>query len=135
VPPGTDDGTKVRLKGQGTRAKDGRVGDLLVSFQVEPDRFFSRDGLDLVCTVPVNMVQAALGTKIKVRTVDGKHVVLRIPPGTQPGRKFRIKGQGIEKHGTRGDQLVEVAVHVPGHLSPEQESKLRAFAEEAGLKY
>lgn len=135
VPPGTDDGTKVRLKGQGTRTKGGRLGDLMVSFQVEPDRFFSREGLDVLCTVPVNMVQASLGTKIKVRTLDGKHVVLRIPPGTQPGRRFRIKGQGIEKHGTRGDQLVEIAVHVPGSLSAEQEAKLRAFADEAGLKY
>jgi molecular chaperone DnaJ len=135
VPPGTDDGTKVRLKGQGTRAKDGRSGDLLVSFQVEPDHFFSREGLDVLCAVPVNIVQAALGTRIKVRTVDGKHVVLRIPPGTQPGRKFRIKGQGIEKHGTRGDQLVEITVHVPSRLNPEQEARLRAFADEAGLKY
>ena len=135
VPPGTDDGTKVRLKEQGTRAKGGKAGDLLVSFQVESDRFFSRDGVDVLCTVPVNMVQASLGTKIKVRTLDGKHVVLRIPPGTQPGRKFRIKGQGIEKHGTRGDQLVEIEVQVPAHLSPEQESRLRAFADEAGLKY
>lgn len=135
VPPGADEGTKVRVKGQGTAGPGGQAGDLLVTFQIEADRFFTRDGLDLLCSVPVNIVQATLGTRIKVRTIEGKHVVLRIPPGTQPGRKFRIKGQGIEKHGTRGDQLVEVEVHVPATLTPEQEARLKAFADEAGLKY
>lgn len=136
VPAGTDDGTKMRLKGQGPRGKAGAVsGDLLVAFQVEPDRFFRRDGLDVECTVPINVAQAMLGTRLKVRTLDGKHVVLRIPPGTQPGRKFRIKGQGIEKNGARGDQLVEIGLEVPSKLSPEQEAKLKAFADAAGLKY
>ena len=85
--------------------------------------------------MPVNLAQAALGTKVKVRTLDGKHVVLRVPPGTQPGRRFRIKGQGIEKNGARGDQIVEVTVEVPARLTPVQEEKLKAFAEAAGLKY
>ena len=135
VPPGTDAGTKIRLKGQGARGAGGQAGDLLVAFQVEPDHFFARDGLDVRCQIPVNVAQAVLGTRIKVRTLDGKHVVLRIPPGTQPGRTFRIKGQGIEKGGSRGDQLVEVAVEVPAKLSPEAEEKLRAFAAAAGLRY
>jgi molecular chaperone DnaJ len=134
VPSGTDSGTTVRLKEQGPKGAGG-AGDLLVSFQVEPDRFFTRDGLDVLCTVPINVAQAALGTKLKVRTLDGKHVVLRIPPGTQPGRKFRIKGQGIEKHGTRGDQLVEIAVEIPARLSAEQEAKLKEFADAAGLRH
>ena len=135
VPPGSDAGTTLRLKGQGARGTAGRSGDLLVTFQVEPDRFFTRDGIDVVCQVPVNVAQAALGTRIKVRTLEGKHVVLRIPSGTQHGRKFRIKGQGIEKHGERGDQIVEVTVEVPSKLTPEQEEKLKAFAESAGLRY
>jgi len=137
VPPGTDAGTRMRLRGQGPRAAGagGAMGDLLISFQIEPDRFFTRDGLDVLCTVPVNVVQAAVGTKLKVRTLDGKHVVLRIPPGTQPGRKFRIRGQGIEKSGHRGDQLVEIAIEVPAKLSPEAEQKLKDFADTAGLKY
>jgi molecular chaperone DnaJ len=134
VPPGTEDGAKMRLKGQGARGGAG-AGDLLIAFQVEPDRFFRRDALDVECTVPINLAQAVLGTKLKVRTLDGKHVVLRIPPGTQPGRKFRIKGQGIEKNGARGDQLVEISLDVPGKLSPEQEAKLKEFADAAGLKY
>lgn len=137
VQPGTDAGTRVRLKGQGPRAAGsaGAMGDMLISFQIEPDRFFSRDGLDVLCTVPINVVQATVGSKLKVRTLDGKHVVLRIPPGTQPGRRFRIRGQGIEKHGARGDQLVEIALEVPAKLTPEAEQKLKDFADSAGLKY
>lgn len=134
VPPGADTGTRLRLKHQGG-SSGGVTGDLVVVFEVEPDRFFSRDGNDVVCTVPINVVQAALGTRLKVRTLDGKSVVLRIPPGTQPGRKFRIKGQGIEKNGTRGDQLVEIAVDIPTRLTPEQEERLKSFADAAGLRY
>ncbi len=136
VPPGTESGQKMRLKGQGQRNPDGGPpGDLLVTFQVQPDRFFRREGLDLHCTVPVNLAQAALGTKLKVRTIDGRSVVLKIPAGTQPGRKFRIKGQGIEKNKRRGDQFVEIAVTVPGKLSAEQEARLKEFADAVGLKY
>jgi molecular chaperone DnaJ len=136
VPAGSDTGSKIRLKGQGPRGSGGgEAGDLIVSFQVEPDRFFSRDGLDIHCTVAINLAQALLGTKLKVRTLDGRHVVLRIPPGTQPGRRFRIKGQGVEKNGVRGDQLVEVGVELPSKLTPEQEEMVRKLADAAGLKH
>jgi molecular chaperone DnaJ len=136
VPPGTDNGTKVRLKGQGGAGRPGTpAGDLIVTFQVQPDRFFRREGLDLICEVPINVAQASLGSKIRVRTVDGKKVVLRIPPGTQSGRKFRIKGMGIEKNGRRGDQLVAVQVKVPEALTTEQEELLRQFAAAAELPY
>jgi molecular chaperone DnaJ len=136
VPPGTDSGSKIRLKGQGPVGTGGaEAGDLVVTFQVEPDRFFARDGMDVYCSVPVNVAQAILGTRLKVRTLDGKHVVLRIPPGTQPGRKFRIKGQGVEKGGVRGDQIVEIGVEIPAKLTPDQEELVRKFAEEAGLKH
>src|SRR2546430_15663852 len=131
VPAGTEDGTKLRLRGQGTKGK----GDVVVVLQVEPDRFFRREGLDIVCTVPVNLAQALLGSKIKVKTLDGRRVVLKIPPGTQPGQKFRIAGQGIEKNGRRGDQYVEVHVDIPEHLTPEQEVALKAFAERSGMRY
>ena len=66
---------------------------------------------------------------------DGKRVVLKVPPGTQHGQRFRIAGQGIEKNGRRGDQYVEVRVEVPEHLTPEQEAAAKAFAEKTGLKY
>ncbi len=136
VAPGTDSGQKVRLKGQGQRSPDGGPpGDLIVTFQVAPDRFFRREGLAVHCTVPINLAQAALGTKIKVRTIDGRRVVLTVPPGTQPGRRFRIRGQGIAKGSTRGDQIVEVAVTIPDDLTPEQVQALQQFADSAGLKY
>jgi molecular chaperone DnaJ len=136
VQPGTDTGTKIRLKNQGPSGTGGAAaGDLVVSFEVEPDRFFQRDGLDVHCSVAINVAQAMLGSKLKVRTLDGKHLVLRIPPGTQPGRKFRIKGQGIEKGGARGDQIVDIQVEVPAKLSPEQEAVVKSWADSAGLKY
>src|SRR3989475_1712108 len=131
VPPGTEDGTRMRLKGQGAKGK----GDVVVQFQVEPDRFFRREGLDVVCTVPINLAQALLGSKIKVRTLEGRHVLLKVPPGTPHGQRFRIAGQGIEKNGRRGDQYVEVRVEIPDRLTPEQQQVVRAFAEKAGLKY
>jgi molecular chaperone DnaJ len=102
---------------------------------VEADRFFQREGLDLVCEVPVNLAQALLGTRLRVRTLDGKKIVLKVPPGTQPGRKFRIKGQGLERAGRRGDQIVAVRVELPEHLTPEQEALARQLADAAGLKY
>ena len=131
VAPGTEDGARVRLKGQGAKGR----GDLLVTFQVEPDAFFRREGNDLVCVVPINVAQAMLGSRVKVRTIDGKKVVLRIPPGTQHGQKFRIPGYGVEKNGRRGDQFVEVHVAVPSDLTPEQQEAAKAFAEKTGLRH
>jgi molecular chaperone DnaJ len=136
VPQGTETGTKVRLRGQGQPAlPGGQAGDLLVTFQVLPDRFFHREGLDIVCEVPINVAQAILGTRLRVRTLDGKKVMLKIPPGTQPGRKFRIRGQGIEKNGRRGDQLVAVQVTIPSELTPQQHELLKQFADAATLRY
>ena len=136
VPPGTETGTRVRMRGQGQAANPGApAGDLLVTFQVQPDRFFHREGLDLVCEVPLNLAQATLGTRLRVRTVDGKKVMLRIPGGTQPGRRFRIKGQGVEKNGVKGDQLVQVQVTVPDKLTSEQQELLKQFAQSAGLQF
>jgi molecular chaperone DnaJ len=136
VPPATETGLKIRLKGQGERGSGGKPpGDILVTFQVQPDSFFRRDGLDLICDVTINLAQAAFGTRLRVKTLDGQKVVLRIPPGTQPGRKFRIKGQGIAKGERRGDMLVNVQVTVPEQLSPEQAELLKKFAEAAGMAH
>ena len=136
VPAGVDTGSKLRLSGQGERGRGGGPpGDLIVTFQVKPHRFFRRKGLDVHCTVPVNIAQAALGSKIRVRTVDGKKVSLAIPAGTQSGTKFRVPGQGIEKGGQRGDQLVQVKITVPDALDAEEEKLMREFAEAADLRY
>ncbi len=135
VPPGTDSGAKIRLRGQGEAQSGGEPGDLIVTFEVQPDRFFRRDGLDVHCEVPVNLAQSVLGTRIKVRTLDGKKVVLKIPPGTEPGKKFRIKGMGITKGDRQGDQLVEITVKMPESLTPEQEALFKQFADSAGLAH
>jgi molecular chaperone DnaJ len=136
VPAGADTGSKLRLSGQGEKGSGGAPpGDLIITFKVLPHRFFRRDGLDIHCTVPVNMAQAALGSKIRVRTVDDKRVALRIPAGTQSGTRFRIPGQGIEKAGRRGDQFVQVKVEVPETLTPDQQRLMQEFAEASGLKY
>lgn len=133
VPSATDTGSKVRLKGQGPRAKaGGPASDVLITFQVEPDRFFARDGLDILCEVPVTLAQALMGSVIQVKTIGGAKVKLKIPTGTQPGRKFRIKGHGIEKNGQKGDQIVTVQVKLPEKLTPEQEAALKEFAGKMG---
>jgi molecular chaperone DnaJ len=136
VPAGVDSGSRLRLTGQGEKAATGAPsGDLLVTFKVQPHHFFKREGLDIHCTVPVNLAQALLGSRIRVRTVDGRKVALRIPAGTQTGTRFRIAGQGVEKGGRRGDQYVQVRIEVPDQLTPEQQQLMREFATAANLKY
>lgn len=136
VPKGVESGSKVRLSGQGERGSlGGKPGDLLITFKVKEHRFFRRDGIDLEVTVPINIAQAALGSKIKVRTLEGKKVVLRIPPGTQPGTRFRIRGQGVEKGGRIGDLYVEVNLEVPEELTPEAQEHMEALAADANLRY
>jgi molecular chaperone DnaJ len=136
VPAGVDTGSKMRLSGQGEKGSAGApAGDLLVTFKVLPHRFFRRDGLDIHCTVPINLAQAMLGSKIRVRTVDDRRVALKVPQGTQSGTRFRIPGQGVEKAGRRGDQYVQVRVELPEQLSDEQQEMVKAFAENSGLKY
>lgn len=136
VPEGAEDGTKVRLSGQGERgASGGKPGDLIITFKVKEHRFFRRDGMDLEVTVPINIAQAALGSKIRVRTVDEKKVVLRIPAGTQSGTRFRIRGQGVHRGGRVGDMYVEVKIEVPDSLSPESQRLMEALAEDSQLRY
>jgi molecular chaperone DnaJ len=136
VPPGVDTGTKIRLKGQGGRgSKNGPPGDLLITFTVTPDRFYKREGTDLIAPVPINIAQATLGSRVSVKTLDGTKVAIKIPPGTASGKRFRVRGQGIEKEGTKGDLIVQVEVAVPEKLTPEQEEAMKAFAEAGGMKY
>jgi molecular chaperone DnaJ len=136
VPQGIDSGAKIRLKGQGGRgAHGGPPGDLLITFQVQTDRFFKRDGLDLIATVPLNLAQATLGSKIRVATLDGKHVTIRIPRGTPSGKRFRVAGFGVEREGRKGDLIVETTIIVPEKLTEEQERLMREFAVAAELKF
>jgi molecular chaperone DnaJ len=136
VPTGVDTGTKIRLKGQGGKGtKNGPPGDLLITFTVTPDRFYKREGLDLIAPVPINIAQATLGSRVSVKTLNGTKVAIKIPPGTASGKRFRVRGQGIEKDGGRGDLIVQVEVAVPEKLTPEQEEAMKAFAEAGGMKY
>jgi len=136
VPSGAETGAKVRLRGQGGKgAAGGQAGDLVITFTVTPDRFYKRDGLDLIATVPINIAQATLGSRISVKTLDDKKVALRIPAGTSAGKRFKITGQGIEKDGKKGDLLVEVTITVPDALTEPQEKAMRDFAEAAGMKF
>lgn len=136
VPEGVDTGSRVRLSGQGERGRSGGTpGDLIITFKVQPHRFFRREGLDVHVTVPINIVQATLGSKVRVRTVSGKKVVLKIPAGTQSGTKFRIRGQGIRKGDRVGDQFVEASVTVPDKLSDQEQRAMEEFAEASGLKH
>jgi molecular chaperone DnaJ len=136
VPAGVDSGSKIRLKEQGGRGSaGGPAGDLLITFQVQPDRFFKRDGLDLVAVVPLNIAQATLGTKISVKTIEGKRISIRIPAGTAAGRRFRVRSHGITKDGQTGDLIVETTIVVPETLTEEQERIIKEFAEAGGLRY
>jgi molecular chaperone DnaJ len=131
IPAGVEEGARLRLKNQGPKGK----GDLMVQIHIATDRFFRREGLDLIGVVPINLAQALLGSRIKVKTLDDKRVVLRIPPGTQHGQKFRVPGHGIEKNGRRGDMYVETHVTLPEKLSAEEQEAVKSFAEKTGMKY
>ena len=136
VPAGADTGTRVRLRGQGGRvASGGPPGDIIITFTVQDDRFFKREGLDLIAHVPINIAQATLGSRVSVKTLDGKKVAIRIPAGTPNGKRFRVRGQGISREGSQGDLIVEADVTVPESLTPEQEKAMKEFAEAGGLKY
>jgi molecular chaperone DnaJ len=136
VPEGVETGSKVRIPGQGERGPSGgKAGDLIIKFHVKDDPFFEREGLNVICEVPLNVAQAMLGSRIRVRTVDNKKIVLRIPPGTQGGTTFRIRGHGIEKGGVRGDQLVKVRIEAPSTLSEKGRRAAEELAEVEGLRY
>jgi molecular chaperone DnaJ len=136
VPQGIDSGAKIRLKGQGGRgASGGAPGDLVITFQVQPDRFYKREGLDLIAELPLNIAQATLGSKVRVSTLDEKKVTIRIPAGTSAGKRFRIRGQGIQRDERRGDLIVEVTITAPEKLTEEQEKLFKDFATAADLKY
>jgi molecular chaperone DnaJ len=136
VPPGVDSGSKIRLKGQGGKGNaNGPPGDLVITFNVLSDKFYRRDGLDVIATVPLNIAQATLGTKISVRALNGKKVAIKIPSGTPSGKRFRVRGQGIQKGDKKGDLIVEVSIAVPEKLSEEQERMMKEFAESGGMKY
>jgi len=134
IPPGVDDGSQLRIAGEGEAgSRGGPPGDLYIVIRVKPHEFFQRDGDDIYCEVPLTFAQAALGDEIEVPTLTGK-VMLKIPPGTQTGTYFRLKGKGVPRmrgYGA-GDQHVKVTVVTPTNLTEEQKELLRRFAKLGG---
>ncbi|MFN8227328.1 MAG: molecular chaperone DnaJ [Mycobacterium sp.] len=129
IPPGVEDGQRIRLAGQGEAGLRGAPsGDLYVTVHVRPDKVFGRDGDDLTVTVPVSFTELALGTTLSVPTLDGK-VGVRVPKGTADGRILRVRGRGVPKRsGGHGDLLVTVKVSVPSELEGEALEALEAYA-------
>lgn len=129
VPTGVNDGAKIRVKGKGAQGEAG-PGDLFIQLHVKPHPIFSRKGENLTITLPVTFAEAALGADIKVPTMAGDDVTVRIAPGTPNGRTLRVKGRGITKGSTTGDLLVTVEVQVPQRVDGKALEALKKFAEE-----
>ncbi len=131
IPPGVDTGARLRSAGNGESGlRGGPPGNLYVILHVRPHDIFEREGDDLICEVPISFVQAALGSEIEVPTLAGR-AFIRIPPGTQTGTVFRLKGKGVHNvqgYGV-GDLHVRVQVEVPTRLNPAQRAKLQEFAD------
>jgi molecular chaperone DnaJ len=127
VPSGVNDGAKIRVKGKGSSGEAG-PGDLFISLHVKPHAIFSRKGENLALTVPVTFTEATLGGDIKVPTLTGDEVTLRIAPGTSNGRVLRVKGRGITKGATVGDLLVTIEVQVPQRVEGEALDALKKYA-------
>jgi molecular chaperone DnaJ len=129
VPTGVGDGAKIRVKGKGAQGEAG-PGDLFIQLHVKPHPIFSRKGENLTISLPVTFAEAALGADIKVPTMAGDDVTVRIAPGTPNGRTLRVKGRGITKGSTTGDLLVTVEVQVPQRVDGKALDALKKFAEE-----
>ena len=129
IPAGVKDGQRIRLKGKGAPGeRSGPAGDLFIVVHVSAHELFGRRDDNLTLTLPVTFPEAALGAEVKVPTLAGQPVTLRIPPGTSSGRTFRVRGKGVARRdGTRGDLLVTVEVAVPARLDGKAREALEAF--------
>ena len=133
IPPGVEDGAAQVVPRAGNRPRPDRAaGDLLLTLRVKPHPFFRRIGDDVACKVPISFAQAALGAELEVPTLEGKGK-LRVPPGTQPGAVLRIRGKGVPRGGSRGDQRVEVQVAIPERLTPKQRALLEELARDLAV--
>lgn len=134
IPPGVDDGATIRLKEYGDAIANGQRGDLFVHIKVKPHKKFTREGDLILSEETVSMSQAALGTSLKVATVEGAKT-LKIPAGTQPGTDFKLKGLGVPhlRGNGRGDQIVSIKVEIPKKLSKKQQELLKLFNDAKGF--
>ena len=133
IPAGVDDGTRIRLQGEGEAGGQGtQNGDLYVHVSIRPHEFFQREQSNILMRVPLRMTQAALGGDIEVPVIDGSKAKVKIPPGTQTGDQFRLRGKGFSvlRSPARGDMFIQVAVETPQALTPKQRELLEAFEAE-----
>jgi molecular chaperone DnaJ len=136
IPAGVEDGTRIRLTGEGEAGtRGGPAGDLYVFLSVRRHQLFEREGADVHCRVPISMVQATLGAGIEVPTLDGKMARINIPAGAQGGHQFRLRGKGmpVVRSTQRGDMYIEINVETPTNLTAKQKELLKEF-EKAGSK-
>ena len=130
IPAGVEDGTRIRLSGEGEAGvRGGPAGDLYIFLGLEPHAFFQRDGADLHCRVPISLVTAALGGTFEVPTIDGGKTRVKVPEGTQSGRRFRLtsKGMPVLRSRQTGDMYVQVVVETPQNLNKKQRELLQEF--------
>ena len=137
IPAGVDTGNRIRLSGEGEAGLRGApAGDLYVQVHVKPHNIFQREGNDLYCEVPIDIVTAALGGSIEVPTLDSK-LKIKVPAGTQTGKLFRLRGKGVPaiRHGASGDLLCQIKVETPVNLNKKQKAILQEFGETCGKKH
>lgn len=135
IPAGVEDGTRIRLAGEGDAGhRGGPPGDLYLFLSVKPHQLFEREGADLFCRAPAPMCKAALGGEMEIPTIEGDRARITIPPGAQTGRRFRLKGKGMThlRGKERGDLHVEIVVETPVNLTAKQRRLLEEFAKDCG---
>lgn len=135
IPAGVEDGTRIRLSGEGEAGERGApAGDLYVHVAIKPHPIFQRDGSNIFCRVPLPMTRAALGGEIEVPAIDGTRARVKIPAGTQTGDQFRLRGKGFSvlRSASRGDMYIQVAVETPQNLTRRQKELLEEFDREGG---
>jgi len=133
IPAGVEDGTRIRLAGEGEAGlRGGPTGDLYIFLSLKAHEFFQRDGSDLFCSVPISMPTAAIGGDIEVPTIDGNKARVTIPEGTQSGKQFRLRGKGMPvlRSTQTGDMYIQVSVETPVNLSKKQKTLLKEFESE-----
>ena len=134
IPAGVEDGTRIRLAGEGGAGRQGApAGDLYVHIALRPHDIFQRDGAQIYCRVPLPMAQAALGGEIEVPAIDGTRAKVKVPPGTQTGDQFRLRGKGFSvlRSAARGDMYIQVSVETPQNLTRRQRELLEEFDAES----
>ena len=134
IPPGVEDGTRIRLAGEGEAGlRGGPAGDLYIFLSIKPHDLFQRDGADIFCMVPISMITAALGGQIEVPTLDGSVTRVKVPEGTETGKQFRLKNKGMPvlRSKAQGDMYIQVEVETPKNLTRRQRELLEEFERES----